>query len=117
MVCKVMSMAMARKRSLCWWLQQLVLVACAVVWMEARRAEAIRFVIDKKECWSHDVPYDGDMVHVSYVVIKSESAWNFDHTAVGLDLVVSAFSSFSPLLSCLLPCLLLCVDWPSIRET
>ena len=103
LVCKVMSMAMARKRSLCWWLQQLVLVACAVVWMEARRAEAIRFVIDKKECWSHDVPYDGDTVHVSYVVIKSESAWNFDHTAVGLDLVVSAFSSFSPLLSPPLP--------------
>lgn len=51
MVCKVISMAMARKRSLCSWLQQLVLVACAVVWMEARRAEAIRFVIDKKECW------------------------------------------------------------------
>ena len=71
--------------------------------MEARRAEAIRFVIDKKECWSHDVPYDGDTVHVSYVVIKSESAWNFDHTAVGLDLVVSAFSSFSPPLSPPLP--------------
>jgi hypothetical protein len=45
-------------------------------------------VIDKKECWHHEVPYNGDTMRVSYVVIKSESAWNFDHTAVGLDLIV-----------------------------
>jgi len=53
-----------------------------------QQVHGIRFVIDKKECWKHEVPYDGDQVRVSYVVIKSESMWSFDHTAVGLDLIV-----------------------------
>lgn len=54
-----------------------------------QQVHGIRFVIDKKECWKHEVPFDGDQVRVSYVVIKSESMWSFDHTAVGLDLIVS----------------------------
>lgn len=59
-----------------------------VTLLQARRVQGIRFVIDRKECWQHEVPYDGDQVRVSYVVIKSESAWSLDHTAVGLDLIV-----------------------------
>lgn len=73
------------------WGTQGLAVAVAVVLVLAQaagRVECIRFVIDKKECWQHEVPYDGDQVRASYVVIKSESAWNLDHTAVGLDLVV-----------------------------
>lgn len=66
-----------------------VLAFVVGVWLVlARQTQGIRFVIDKKECWQHEVPYDGDQVRVSYVVIKSESAWSFDHTAVGLDLIV-----------------------------
>jgi hypothetical protein len=69
-----------------------VLVFVLGMWLGlAGQAQGIRFVIDKKECWHHEVPYDGDTVRVSYVVIKSESAWSFDHTAVGLDLIVRRF--------------------------
>ncbi|CAM8993962.1 unnamed protein product [Rhodiola kirilowii] len=32
---------------------------------------AIRFVIDREECLSHNVEYEGDTVHVSFVVIKA----------------------------------------------
>ncbi|XP_039000644.1 transmembrane emp24 domain-containing protein p24beta2-like [Hibiscus syriacus] len=46
----------------------------------------IRFVIDREECFSHDVKYDGDTIHVSFVVIKSDSSWHNSHE--GVDLVV-----------------------------
>ncbi|KAL4310753.1 hypothetical protein GQ457_01G007180 [Hibiscus cannabinus] len=46
----------------------------------------IRFVIDKEECFSHDVKYEGDTIHVSFVVIKADSSWHNSHE--GLDLVV-----------------------------
>lgn len=47
----------------------------------------IRFVIDREECFSHNVQYEGDTVHVSFVVIKSDSAWHYSQD--GVDLVVS----------------------------
>lgn len=47
----------------------------------------IRFVIDREECFSHNVQYDGDTVHLSFVVIKVESSWHY--TQDGVDLVVS----------------------------
>ncbi|KAF2288938.1 hypothetical protein GH714_022916 [Hevea brasiliensis] len=46
----------------------------------------IRFVIDREECFSHDVKYEGDTVHVSFVVIKADSSWHY--TNDGVDLVV-----------------------------
>ncbi|KAH7546944.1 transmembrane emp24 domain-containing protein p24beta2 isoform X1 [Ziziphus jujuba] len=46
----------------------------------------IRFVIDREECFSHNVEYHGDTVHVSFVVIKVESSWHY--TQDGVDLVV-----------------------------
>lgn len=46
----------------------------------------IRFVIDREECFSHNVEYDGDTVHVSFVVIKSDAAWHYSED--GVDLVV-----------------------------
>ncbi|XP_020578368.1 transmembrane emp24 domain-containing protein p24beta2 [Phalaenopsis equestris] len=49
-------------------------------------AVGIRFVIDREECFSHDVPYEGDTVHVSFVVIKSETPWHYGNE--GVDLVV-----------------------------
>ncbi|KAH9328324.1 hypothetical protein KI387_000432, partial [Taxus chinensis] len=44
------------------------------------------FVIDREECFSHSVPYIGDTVHSSFVVIKADSAWHYED--VGVDLVV-----------------------------
>ncbi|KAK9005226.1 hypothetical protein V6N11_042670 [Hibiscus sabdariffa] len=46
----------------------------------------IRFVIDREECFSHDVKYEGDTIHVSFVVIKADSSWHNSHE--GVDLVV-----------------------------
>ncbi|XP_038685281.1 transmembrane emp24 domain-containing protein p24beta2-like [Tripterygium wilfordii] len=46
----------------------------------------IRIVIDREECFSHDVKYEGDTVHASFVVIKVDSAWHFSED--GVDLVV-----------------------------
>ncbi|KAH7544538.1 hypothetical protein ACOSP7_030108 [Xanthoceras sorbifolium] len=46
----------------------------------------IRFVIDREECFSHNVQYEGDTVHVSFVVIKVDSSWYYSQD--GVDLVV-----------------------------
>ncbi|XP_022716727.1 cellulose synthase-like protein E6 [Durio zibethinus] len=46
----------------------------------------IRFVIDREECFSHNVKYDGGTIHVSFVVIKAYSTWHSSHE--GVDLVV-----------------------------
>ncbi|KAH8518940.1 hypothetical protein Peur_037998 [Populus x canadensis] len=46
----------------------------------------IRFVIDREECFSHDVKYEGDTVHVSFVVVKVDSSWHYSDD--GVDLVV-----------------------------
>jgi len=48
----------------------------------------IRFVIDREECFSHHVQYEGDAVHASFVVISvTDSTWHL--TQEGLDLMVS----------------------------
>lgn len=48
----------------------------------------IRFVIDREECFSHYVQYEGDAVHASFVVISvTDSTWHL--TQEGLDLTVS----------------------------
>lgn len=47
----------------------------------------IRFTITIEECFSHDVKYEGDRIHVSFVVIKVNSGWPSIHE--GVDLVVS----------------------------
>ena len=57
---------------------------CAVLLL--RPAAAIRFVIDREECFSHNVEYEGDTVHVSFVVIKAETPWHYSEE--GVDLVV-----------------------------
>ena len=66
-------------------------------------AEAIRFELDKRECWVHDVHTDGDLMHVSFVVIKLHNSWGGVHNRraayVGVDLSVS---SPTPMLLCLL---------------
>jgi hypothetical protein len=76
-----------------------VLVVVAVILFCGKQVQGIRFVIDKKECWSHEVRFPGDTVYVSFVVIKSENSWNYDHYTVGLDLIVSSIYLFVLLFS------------------
>ncbi|BAT80496.1 transmembrane emp24 domain-containing protein p24beta2 [Vigna umbellata] len=63
----------------------LVFVLIGALW-NLQRSEGIRFVIDRDECFSHDVKYEGDTVHVSFVVIKADSPWHYGDE--GVDLVV-----------------------------
>lgn len=67
-----------------------------VLLLNLRKSEGIRFVIDREECFSHQVQYEGDTVHVSFVVIKADSPWHYDDD--GVDLVVSFF--YTSLLFC-----------------
>ncbi|CAI0437538.1 unnamed protein product [Linum tenue] len=61
-------------------------VVLLAVCLSPQAVSGIRFVIDREECFSHDVKYDGDTVHVSFVVIKSDSSWR--NSAEGIDLVI-----------------------------
>uniref|UniRef100_A0A0C9RQV6 TSA: Wollemia nobilis Ref_Wollemi_Transcript_1142_926 transcribed RNA sequence n=1 Tax=Wollemia nobilis TaxID=56998 RepID=A0A0C9RQV6_9CONI len=63
----------------------LLLVLCFLV-CSLQLAFGIRFVIDREECFSHPMQYEGDTVHVSFVVIKIEKAWHYED--YGVDLVV-----------------------------
>ncbi|KAF7113143.1 hypothetical protein RHSIM_RhsimUnG0156700 [Rhododendron simsii] len=53
-----------------------------------QEVSGIRFVIDREECFSHNVEYASDTVHFAFVVIKSEGAWHYSPD--GVDLVVKA---------------------------
>jgi len=66
------------------WGRVCLSVLCVV--LLSRPAAAIRFVIDREECFSHNVEYEGDTVHVSFVVIKAETPWHYSEE--GVDLVV-----------------------------
>lgn len=65
----------------------LLLVLCFLLF-SFQLAFGLRFVIDRDECFSHSVPYDGDTVHTSFVVIKADTAWHYED--YGVDLVVKA---------------------------
>uniref|UniRef100_M8CJ78 Uncharacterized protein n=1 Tax=Aegilops tauschii TaxID=37682 RepID=M8CJ78_AEGTA len=66
------------------WTRACVLVLCIMPFLH--QAAAIRFVIDREECFSHNVEYEGDTVHVSFVVIKADTPWHYSED--GVDLVV-----------------------------
>ncbi|MCD7462796.1 Transmembrane emp24 domain-containing protein 2 [Datura stramonium] len=38
--------------------------------------DGIRFVIDREECLSHNVHLEGDTIHVSFVVIQTDTPWH-----------------------------------------
>ncbi|KAI3769534.1 hypothetical protein L6452_00640 [Arctium lappa] len=63
-----------------------ILTVVVVSSMLITHVVGIRFVIDREECLSHNVEYEGDTVHVSFVVIKAETAWHFSED--GVDLVI-----------------------------
>ncbi|XP_062107120.1 transmembrane emp24 domain-containing protein p24beta2 [Humulus lupulus] len=67
----------------CWGLMVLGLV---VFVCQMNGSEGIRFVIGKEECFSHNVQYEGDTLHLSFVVIKADTPWSYGDE--GVDLVV-----------------------------
>ena len=71
-------------------LKILLVLSLGLVW-SLDSVSGLRYVIDKEECFSHKIPYEGDTVHVSFVVIKTEN-WGFSDD--GVDLVVCLFLSF-----------------------
>lgn len=58
-----------------------------VALLSVQAVRGIRFVIDREECFSHNVEYEGDTVHASFVVIMVEASWH--NTKEGVDLIVS----------------------------
>ncbi|KAI4389704.1 hypothetical protein MLD38_001904 [Melastoma candidum] len=68
------------------WLSSLSLLAVLCCCCCPGAVRGIRFVIDREECFSHDVKYEGDTIHASFVVIKSDSSWHYSED--GVDLVV-----------------------------
>ncbi|CAL0307310.1 unnamed protein product [Lupinus luteus] len=65
---------------------RVVMVVLALFGLLMKESEGIRFVITKEECFSHDVKYVGDNVHLSFVVIKTDSPWHYGNE--GVDLVI-----------------------------
>lgn len=57
-------------------------------------ANGLRFVIDREECFSHKIQYEGDNVHFSFVVIKADTPWHHENEG-GVDLVVFFFTSIN----------------------
>ncbi|GAB2285174.1 hypothetical protein Dimus_019626 [Dionaea muscipula] len=53
-----------------------------------RGAAGLRFVIDREECFSHNIQYEGDTFHFSFVVIKADAPWLSADVGPGVDLVV-----------------------------
>ncbi|XP_043690382.1 transmembrane emp24 domain-containing protein p24beta2-like [Telopea speciosissima] len=64
----------------------LAVIVLLVLISALQSAVGIRFVIDRDECFSHNIEYDGDTVHVSFVVIKADAPWHYSDD--GVDLVV-----------------------------
>ncbi|KAI4388583.1 hypothetical protein MLD38_000897 [Melastoma candidum] len=75
---------MDRLSGRCSWVSLMAVVVVVVVLCCLQGASGIRFVIDREECFSHDVKYQGDTVHASFVVIDSHSPWHYDEDSVRL---------------------------------
>lgn len=55
----------------------------------------MRFVMDKEECFSHNIPYEGDTVRVSFVVIKADVSWHYGDEGVDLQVCTSILANNS----------------------
>ncbi|KAI3976121.1 hypothetical protein MKX01_006637 [Papaver californicum] len=64
-----------------------VLGVLSISLQQSQYVVGIRFVVEKEECLSHSIPYEGDTVQVSYVVIKAD-VWNSDLDD-GVDLIAT----------------------------
>ncbi|GAV68457.1 EMP24_GP25L domain-containing protein [Cephalotus follicularis] len=63
-----------------------MIVIIGILMLSMEPTAGIRFVIDREECFSHDAKFEGDTLHVSFVVIKADSPWRV--TDEGVDLVI-----------------------------
>ncbi|KAF8414276.1 hypothetical protein HHK36_002277 [Tetracentron sinense] len=68
------------------WSPRSALIVLVALISSLQSAIGVRFVIDREECFSHNVQYEGDTVHVSFVVIKADTPWHYGED--GVDLVV-----------------------------
>ncbi|XP_042478685.1 transmembrane emp24 domain-containing protein p24beta2-like [Macadamia integrifolia] len=68
------------------WSSNFFVVVFLVFISGLQSAVGVRFVIDREECFSHNIEYEGDTVHVSFVVIKADARWHISYD--GVDLVV-----------------------------
>ncbi|KAJ3681277.1 hypothetical protein LUZ60_015766 [Juncus effusus] len=75
----------SEKEMASWRFEYYFLFALALI-LHMGPALGIRFVIDREECFSHNVEYEGDTVHSSFVVIKADTPWHYSDD--GVDLVV-----------------------------
>lgn len=66
-------------------------VGIMVIVCEMQGSVGIRFVIDRGECFSHSVQYEGDTLHLSFVVIKADTQWSYGEE--GVDLVIKGPSN------------------------
>ncbi|XP_044502160.1 transmembrane emp24 domain-containing protein p24beta2 [Mangifera indica] len=55
-----------------------------VIVMKVVITQGIRFEIDREECLSHNVDYEGDTLHLSFVVVKSDTPWHLTDDGVHL---------------------------------
>ncbi|ESW18646.1 hypothetical protein PHAVU_006G058200 [Phaseolus vulgaris] len=56
-----------------------------VIFSSLNAVLGIRFVIDRHDCFSHFVEYEGDKVHASFVVIKIDTSWQYTNDGVDLE--------------------------------
>ncbi|KAG4920690.1 hypothetical protein AAZX31_18G073600 [Glycine max] len=55
-----------------------------VIFSSLNAVLGIRFVIDREDCFSHNVQYEGDRVQASFVVIKIDTSWQYTNDGVDL---------------------------------
>ncbi|KAK3034005.1 hypothetical protein RJ639_033290, partial [Escallonia herrerae] len=70
-------------------LGSMIIVTMTLLSVLGRGTMGIRFEIDREECLPHDIRYEGDSVHVSFVVIKSNALWRY--ASRGVDHVIHDF--------------------------
>lgn len=68
-----------------------------VIVMKVVITQGIRFEIDREECLSHNVDYEGDTLHLSFVVVKSDTPWHLTDDGVHLLVFFFFFPSLSNL--------------------
>ncbi|XP_059662862.1 transmembrane emp24 domain-containing protein p24beta2-like [Cornus florida] len=66
------------------WSLQCVIIVTLLLLSILQETLGLRFAINKEECFSYDVLYEGDTVHVSFVVIRAETSWHYDDEVVDL---------------------------------
>ncbi|KAK9089913.1 hypothetical protein Scep_028995 [Stephania cephalantha] len=59
------------------WPSKSVIVVVLALLASVQLAVGLRITIDRDECFSHKVQYEGDVVHASFVVIKAEAPWHY----------------------------------------